>query len=87
MSDSDKGKDTAAVIVDFLCNHRDDPVAVHDILWSNGLSSEFKNKFKVKILQSLSLTHKRLFLSKSLLQIMGKESLMKLVAKLSLWFV
>ena len=75
------------MMVDFLCDHIDDPVAVHDILCSNGLSSEFKNEFKVKVLQSLSLTHKRLFLSKSLLQIMGKESLMKLVAKLSLWFV
>ena len=50
------------MMVDFLCNHIDDPVAVRDILWSNGLSSEFKNKFKVKVLQSLSLTHKKAFL-------------------------
>ena len=62
VSDShDKGKDTVAVFVDFLYNHFDDPGAAHDIIWSDGLPSEFKNSFIVKFLQSLSQTHKRLF--------------------------
>ena len=59
-----KGKDTVAVFVDFLYNHFDDPGAVHDIIWSDGLASYFKNSFIVKFLQSLSQTHKRLFLWK-----------------------
>ena len=31
--------------VDFLYKQSDDPRAVHDIIWSDGPSSEFKNKF------------------------------------------
>ena len=50
MSDS-HGKGTVAVFVDFLYNHFDDPGAVHDLIWSDGPSSEFKNKFIVKFLQ------------------------------------
>ena len=74
------------MFLDFLCNHLDDPGAAHDISWSDGPSSEFKNKFMVKFLQSLSLTHKRLLLWTSLLQAMGKELVMELMAKLSIWF-
>ena len=55
VSDShDKGKDTVAVFVDFLKNHFDDCGAVHDIIWSDGPSSEFKKKFMVRFVQSLS---------------------------------
>ena len=50
MSDS-HGKGTVAVFVDFLYNHFDDPGAVHDLIGSDGPSSEFKNKFIVKFLQ------------------------------------
>ena len=57
----DKGKDTVVVFVDFLYNHLVDPGAVRDIIWSDGPSSEFKNKFMVKFLQSLSQKHKRPF--------------------------
>ena len=46
----DKGKDTVAVFVDFLYNHFDDPGTVHDIIWLDGPSSEFTNKFMVKLL-------------------------------------
>ena len=56
VSDSGKDKDALAVFVDFICNHFHDPGAVHNIVWSDGPSSEFKNKFMVKFLQSLSLT-------------------------------
>ena len=53
MSDSHgEGKVTAAIFVDFFYNHFDYPEAVHDIVWY-GPSSEFKNKFMVKFLQSL----------------------------------
>ena len=54
-----KSKDIVVVFVDFLNNHFD-PGAVHDI-WSDGPSSEFKNKFMVKFLQSHSQKHKRYF--------------------------
>ena len=58
MSDShDKGKDTVPVFVDFLYNHLDDPGKVLDIIWSDRQSSEFKNKFMVEFLQSLSQKH------------------------------
>ena len=40
----DKGKDNVSMFVDFLYSHFDDPGAVH-IIWSDGPSSEFKNKF------------------------------------------
>ena len=44
VSDShDKGKDTVAEFVDFPGNHFDNPGAVHDIIWPDGPSSEFKN--------------------------------------------
>ena len=56
-----KVKDTVTVFVDFLYNHFDDPGAVHDTVWSGGPSSEFKNKFMVKSLQSLSQKHISLF--------------------------
>ena len=46
----DKGKDTVAVLVDFLYNHFDDPGTVHDIIWLDGPSSEFTNKLMVKFL-------------------------------------
>ena len=42
-----RGKDTVAVFVDFLYNHFDDPGAVHDIIWSHGPSSDFKNMVKL----------------------------------------
>ena len=62
VSDShDKNKDTVAVFVNFFYNHFDDLGAVHDIIWSYGLSSEFKNKFIVKFLQSYHQTCKRYF--------------------------
>ena len=52
VSDShDKDKDTVAEFVDFLGNHFDKPGAVHDIIWSDGPSSEFKKKFMLKFLQ------------------------------------
>ena len=53
--------DTVVVLVDFLYNDFDDPVAVHDIIWSDGPSSESKNKFMVKFLQSLSQRYKKPF--------------------------
>ena len=46
----DKGKDAAAMIVDFIYNQFDDPEVVR-IIWSDGPSSELKNKFMVKFLQ------------------------------------
>ena len=58
--DSDKGEDTVVKFVDFLCNHFDDPGPVQEIIWSDGPSSEFKNKFMIKFLQSLSQKYKRL---------------------------
>ena len=63
VSDShDKDKDTIGVFVwRIFYNHFDDPGAVHDIIWSDGSSSEFKNKFIMKFLQSLSQKHKRPF--------------------------
>ena len=42
---NDKGKDAVELFVDVLCNLFDLPGAVHDIIWSDGLSSESKNKF------------------------------------------
>ena len=57
VSDSqDKSKDTVAVSVDIIYNHFDNPRAVHDIIWSDALLSEFQNKFIVKFLQSFSQT-------------------------------
>ena len=53
--------DTVVVLVDFLYNDFDDPVAIHDIIWSDGPSSESKNKFMVKFLQSLSQRYKKTF--------------------------
>ena len=74
---------TIAVFVYFLYNHSDDPGAVH-IVWSDGSSSELKNKFMVKFLQSLSQKHKILSYGSTFLQALGKEFLMELVAKLRL---
>ena len=55
VSDSpDQGKDNIVVFAGFLYNHFDDPGVDHDIIWSDGPSSEFKNKFMVKFLQSFS---------------------------------
>ena len=54
------------MFADFLYYHFDDPGAVH-ILWSVGPSSEFKNKFMAKVLQSLSQKHKRLSYGNALL--------------------
>ena len=87
MSDShNKGKDNVAVFTDFLYNHFDDPGAVHDDKWSDGPSSESKNKFILKFLQLLSQKHKSLSHGNNLLLTMGKELLMELVAKLRLYF-
>ena len=38
------GKDTAAVFIDFLYNHFGATDAMEDIIWSDGPTSEFKNK-------------------------------------------
>ena len=58
MSDShDKGKDIVTVFVDFLYNHFDDLGVITYIIWSDAPSSEFKNKFMVKFLKSLSQKH------------------------------
>ena len=46
----DKDKDAAAMIVDIIYNQFDDPGAVR-IIWSDGPSSELKNKFMVQFLQ------------------------------------
>ena len=55
VSDSrDKGKDTVAVFIDFIYNHFGATDAMEDIIWSDGPTSEFKNKCMVKFLQSLS---------------------------------
>ena len=55
VSDSrDKGKGTVAVFIDFLYNHFGATDAMEDIIWSDGPTSEFKNKYMVKFLQSLS---------------------------------
>ena len=59
----DKGKDAVAVFVDFLFDHFSDSGAVH-IIWSDGPSSEFKNKLMVNFLQSHSQKHKPAFLWK-----------------------
>ena len=40
----------SAMFVDFLYDHFDDPGAVH-IIWSDGPSSEIKNKFMVKFFE------------------------------------
>ena len=66
-----KGKDAVAMFVDFLYNHFDDPRAVN-IIWSNGPTSEFKNKFMVKFLQSHSQKHKTAFSSKYFITSHGK---------------
>ena len=55
VSDSrDKGKDTVTVFIDFLYSHFGATDATEGIIWSDGPSSEFKNKYMVKFLQSLS---------------------------------
>ena len=78
------GNDTVVVFVDFPYNHFGDPGAVYDAIWSDGPSSEFKRKFVVKFLQSLSQKHKSLSHGNTLLQAMGKKLLMELVTKLKL---
>ena len=57
----DKGKDTVAVFIDFLYNHFGATDAMEDITWSDGPTSEFKNKYMVKFLQSLSQKHNQQF--------------------------
>ena len=62
LSDSrDKGKDTVAVFIDFLYNHFGATDAMEDIIWSHGPTSEFKNKYMVKFLQSLSQKYNQQF--------------------------
>ena len=61
-----------AVFSDFLYDHFDDSGAVHDIIWSDRPSSQSKNKFMVKFLQSISQTHKRSFSWKNLATSHGK---------------
>ena len=53
----------SAMFVDFLYDHFDDPGAVH-IIWSDGPSSEFKSKFRVKFFQSHTQEHKTDFVQK-----------------------
>ena len=56
----DKGKDTVVVFVDFLyenCVHKCDEY----IIWPDGPTSEFKNKFMVKFLQILSQKYQHPF--------------------------
>ena len=57
----DKGKDTVAVFIDFLYNHFGATDAMEDIIWSDGPTSEFKNKYMVKFLQSLSQKYNQQF--------------------------
>ena len=65
VSDSrDKGKDTVAVFIDFLYNHFGVTDTTEDILWLDWPTSEFKNKFMVKFLQSLSQKYNQQFLWK-----------------------
>ena len=62
VSDSrDKGKGTVAVFTDFLYNHFGATDAMEDIIWSDGPTSEFKNKYMVKFLQSLSQKYNQQF--------------------------
>ena len=62
VSDSrDKGKDTVTVFIDFLYSHFGATDATEGIIWSDGPSSEFKNKYMVKFLQSLSQKYNQQF--------------------------
>ena len=83
MSDSDKGEDMVAVSLDFLYNEFDDSGAAHEIIWSDGSSSAFKNKFMVKFLQP-SVRSTKAFLME-MFTINHVTKLMELVVKLSLW--
>ena len=78
----DKGKYSVAVFVDFHYNHFDIPGAVH-IIWSDGPFLEFKNiHCKVPSItqsEAQDFSHRNV-----LLQTMGKELLMELVANLRL---
>lgn len=60
----DKTKDTVAVFVDHLYNNylfRDSCSATEEAIWSDGPSSEFKNRYMMRLLQELSRKYKRKF--------------------------
>ena len=69
------------VFVDLLHNHFDDPGAVHDIIQLDRPSSEFRNKFMVKFLQSLSQKHKRPFSQKHFAASHGKGAVDRIDGK------
>ena len=68
----DKGKDTVAEFIDFLCEsccaHKSEKYNI----WSDRPTSEFKNKFMVKFLQILSQKYQQSFSWKYLQQVMAK---------------
>lgn len=53
VSDSDRGKDIVALLLDFLCNHFDDSGEVHDLICSDRscsiIQSGWKKTFLLKI--------------------------------------
>ena len=62
VSDSrDKGKDMVAVLIDFLYNHFGVTEGMEDIIWSDGPTSEFKNKYMAKFIQSLNQKYNQQF--------------------------
>ena len=74
VSDSrDKGKDTVAAFIDFLYNHFDATDTMEDIIWSDGPTSEFKNKYMVKFLQFVSQKYDQQFSWKSSANSHGKD--------------
>ena len=66
------------MFIDLLYDHLDNPGAVH-VIWSDGPSSESKNRFMVKFFQSHSQKHQTAFLWKYFAKSHGKgvEQLLK----------
>ena len=59
------------MFIDLLYDHLDNPGAVH-VIWSDGPSSESKNRFMVKLFQSHSQKHQTAFLWKYFAKSHGK---------------
>ena len=63
-SDSnDKGKHTVLAFIDHLYDHilKEGPEADGEVIWTDGPSSKFKNKYMTNALEILSKKHKRSF--------------------------
>lgn len=61
-----KDKDTIFVFLDFFYREiiKENPEISEEVIWSDGPSSEFKNKYMVKTLQLLTQKHNRTFMWK-----------------------